>query len=40
MLQILIGVLASEIRLAVRALRDYTQALGVPFRVPASRVSP
>ena len=35
---LLVGVLASDVRLAVRALRDWTQALHVPFVVPTSRV--
>ena len=37
--QILVGVLSSDIRLAVRALRDWTSALHIPFVVPKSRVS-
>lgn len=28
---VLLGVLANDVRLAVRALRDWTQALGVPM---------
>ena len=36
--EILIGILSSDIRLAVRALRDWTSALGVPFVLPKSRV--
>lgn len=31
--EVLLGVLASDVRLAVRALRDYTQALGLPSLV-------
>ena len=31
--EVLLGVLASDVRLAVRALRDYCQALGLPFKV-------
>lgn len=36
--EILLGILSSDIRLAVRALRDWTSALHVPFVVPESRV--
>lgn len=36
--ELLLGVLASDVRLAVRALRDWTDALHVPFVAPASRV--
>lgn len=36
--EVLLGVLASDARLAVRALRDYCTALNVPFFVPESRV--
>ena len=31
--EVLLGVVASDVRLAVRSLRDYCQALGLPFRV-------
>ena len=37
--EILLGVLSSDIRLAVRALRDWTSALKVQFILPKSRVS-
>lgn len=37
--EVLLGVLASDVRLAVRSLRDYCQALGLPFAAPESRVS-
>lgn len=30
--EVLLGVLASDVRLAVRSLRDYCQALGLPFK--------
>eukprot|EP00887_Chlorella_sp_A99_P003136 scaffold9.g3136.t1 len=36
--EVLLGVLASDVRLAARALRDYTTALGLPFVPPESRV--
>lgn len=36
--EVLVGVLASDIRLAVRSLRDYTLALGTPYLTPESRV--
>lgn len=36
--EVLMGVLASDMRYAVRSLRDYCQALGVPFKMPDSRV--
>lgn len=36
--QVLLGILSSDIRLAVRALRDWTGALHVPFVIPQSRV--
>lgn len=35
---ILLGVLSSDIRLAVRSLRDYCKALEIPFIPPESRV--
>ena len=35
---LLIGVLSSDVRLAVRALKDCARALGVPFEMPTSRV--
>lgn len=31
--EVLLGVVASDVRLAVRSLRDYCQALGLPFKV-------
>ncbi len=37
--EILLGVLSSDIRLAVRALRDWANALHVPFVIPTSRVT-
>lgn len=37
-MQVLIGILASDIRLAVRSLKDFTAALGTPFVMPESRV--
>ncbi len=37
--EILLGILSSDIRLAVRALRDWANALHVPFVIPTSRVS-
>ncbi|KAL4444597.1 hypothetical protein ABPG77_002414 [Micractinium sp. CCAP 211/92] len=36
--EVLLGVVASDVRLAVRSLRDYCQALGLPFQMPESRV--
>jgi hypothetical protein len=36
--EVLIGVVASDVRLAVRALRDYCAALGLDFVTPESRV--
>lgn len=36
--EILLGILSSDIRLAVRALRDWTNALHLPFVIPKSRV--
>lgn len=35
---LIVAVLSSDVRLALRALRDYCQALGVEFVQPASRV--
>ena len=35
---ILMGILASDVRVAVRALRDWTTALGVEYFTPISRV--
>lgn len=35
---ILLGVLASDIRLALRSLRDYCEALQVPYELPESRI--
>ncbi|KAK9813162.1 hypothetical protein WJX72_010000 [[Myrmecia] bisecta] len=37
--QVLLGVLASDVRLAMRALRDYTQALSTPWMLPECKVS-
>ena len=37
---LLLGILSGDVRLAVRALRDYTGALGAAFVVPESRVLP
>jgi hypothetical protein len=36
---VLLGVIASDVRLAVRSLRDYCEALGVPFVAPESRIA-
>ncbi|KAL3153089.1 hypothetical protein ABBQ38_012107 [Trebouxia sp. C0009 RCD-2024] len=36
--EVLLGILSSDIRLAVRALRDWTSALHLPFVIPKSRV--
>jgi Domain of unknown function (DUF1824) len=36
--EILLGILSSDIRLAVRSLRDYCLAFGVPFCPPESKV--
>lgn len=36
---LMLGVLSGDVRLAVRALRDYAQALGFEFVTPQSRVS-
>jgi hypothetical protein len=35
--EVLLGVLASDVRLALRALRDYTSTLGLEFVVPTPR---
>ena len=35
---LLLGILATDIRLGVRALRDWTQAMEVTFTLPDSRV--
>lgn len=37
--EILLGIVSSDIRLAVRSLRDYCSALGVMFVLPESRVA-
>ena len=37
--QILLGILASDSRVAMRALHDWTTMLGTPFIAPQSRVS-
>lgn len=37
--EVLLGIVAGDVRLAVRSLRDYCQALGLPFLPPESRVS-
>lgn len=36
--EVLLGIMASDIRVAVRCLRDYCQALGLSFLLPTSRV--
>lgn len=36
--EVLLGVISSDIRLAMRALRDYTEALNLPLVTPESRV--
>ena len=36
--EILLGVLASDIRLGIRSLRDYCVGLGIDFVMPTSRV--
>ncbi len=36
--EVLLGVLASDARVAVRALRDWCQALGLPYMVPECKV--
>lgn len=36
---LMMGVLSGDVRLAVRALRDYTGALSAEFVMPMSRVS-
>lgn len=36
--EVLLGILSGDVRLAVRALRDYTDALGLPFYMPEPRV--
>ena len=36
---ILIGIVSSDVRLAMRSLRDYLAALHLPFVAPTSRVS-
>lgn len=38
LVQILIGVVSSDVRLAVRSLRDYVSALGLPYVLPQSKV--
>lgn len=35
---LMMGLLASDVRLGVRALRDWTQAMQVAFKMPESRV--
>lgn len=35
----MLGVLSGDVRLAVRALRDYAQALGFEFLMPQSKVN-
>ena len=35
---LMLGVLSGDVRLAVRALRDYAQALGFAFLMPQSKV--
>lgn len=36
----MLGVLSSDVRMAVRALRDYADALNLEFVMPKSRVGP
>jgi hypothetical protein len=36
--EVLLGVLSSDARVAVRALRDWCQALGLPYAVPECKV--
>jgi hypothetical protein len=36
--EVLLGVVAPDVRVGVRALRDWCQALGLPYRLPTSRV--
>ena len=36
---LMLGVLSGDVRLAVRALRDYAQALGFEFLMPQSKVA-
>lgn len=35
---VLLGIVSSDVRLAMRALRDYLAALHLPFVAPTSRV--
>lgn len=35
---VMIGLMASDVRMGVRAMRDYCQALGLPYTTPQSRV--
>ena len=35
----MLGIVASDIRLAVRSLRDYSMALGLDFILPTSRIA-
>lgn len=35
---VLLGVVASDIRIAVRAYRDWVEALGLPYAQPTSMV--
>ena len=37
--EVLLGVLSGDVRLAVRALRDWCAALGLPYTVPESRAA-
>ncbi len=37
---LLMGIMASDVKLAMRGFRDYCQALGLEFVVPENRVSP
>lgn len=36
---LMLGVLASDVRIAVRAYRDWCTELGVPYLAPESRVT-
>ena len=36
--EVMFGIVAGNVRIAVRALRDWCQALGLPYVKPASRV--
>lgn len=38
--QVLLGILCSDVRLGIRALRDWSSATGIQFVVPTSQVTP